>query len=259
MCSISSRLYFTVCVLAVLQLKVLALAPPYYGNDRPTLEYELPPLEYKFEDLEPYIDRETVKVHYLGHHHKYAELMNNALRSWRIKDKLATRISLVDILRNLTQVPEEFRKSLHNYGGGYFNHNLYWAVMSPNKDGEPRLASGQVALDIQAKWNSFHDFRKAFTAAGNSVFGSGYVWLCRNYTFDPKSSDLYIIPGQNQDVTIDRGLFPILTLDVWEHAYYVKHRNQRNNYITDWWKVVDWNQVTALDNWWRGVGTHDEL
>lgn len=238
---------------------VLTLAPTYYGADRPALEYELPPLEYGFYDLEPFIDGETVRIHYQGHHAKYTEKLNIALKQWRKQNKQASRISLVDLLRNLTRIPPKWRDAIRNNGGGYVNHNLYWAIMSPNPDNEDRKPSGFLMDEIRRKWTTFLDFKDMFANEAVDLFGSGYVWLCRNQSNNGQSSDLVVITTANQDTPLSQNLFPILVIDVWEHAYYLKYRNQRLKYVNDWWKVVDWNAVAKLDSWWKGMRLHDEL
>jgi len=234
---------------------VVALAPPYYGIDRPALDYELPPLDFEMDDLEPFIDAATVRVHYNGHHAKYTENLNRIVKEWRKSNKQASRISLVDILRNLSRIPAKWRDSLKNNAGGYVNHNLYWATLTPNPRNQDRKPTGNLAQEIHKKWSSFMDFKDVFSNEAANLFGSGYVWLCRNRT----DQQLVIVTTANQDSPLSQDVFPILTLDVWEHAYYLKHKNLRPKYIDDWWKIVDWNSVSRLDTWWNGVKFHDEL
>uniref|UniRef100_T1JF74 Superoxide dismutase n=1 Tax=Strigamia maritima TaxID=126957 RepID=T1JF74_STRMM len=243
------------CLLLFFAAQINAIAPPYYGLDRPVLEYELPPLEYLFEDLEPHIDAATIRVHYFGHHAAYTNKLNKALTEWRKINKQASRISLIDILCNLNRIPNEWQKSIKNNGGGYINHNLYWAVMSPNLSNMDRLPTGLIGNEIHEKWSSFVDFRETFTNEALNLFGSGYVWLSRNRT----DNQLVISTSVNQDTPITDNSFPILVIDVWEHAYYLKHQNLRHQYIEDWWKLVDWNAVAKLDAWWKGIKFHDEL
>ncbi|GAB6029385.1 hypothetical protein CHUAL_005151 [Chamberlinius hualienensis] len=253
-----------IVLLYMLEKRVLSLAPPYYGTDRPKLDYELPPLEYGFSELEPYIDEETVRVHYLGHHSKYTEKMNSALKEWQSADKKTARRSIVAILGNLSAVPEKWRMSLKNNGGGFINHNFYWATLTPNTAGLLRYPDGKLAEEINQIWSSFTGFHKAFTDEALNLFGSGYVWLCRNpKDKDDRSAssyaDLIITTTSNQDSPISDGLYPILVIDVWEHAYYLKHKNMRANYVNNWWKLVDWEAVQQLDDWWKGSTFHDEL
>ncbi|XP_023215251.1 uncharacterized protein LOC111618057 [Centruroides sculpturatus] len=238
-----------------------AIAPPYYGLDRPALEYELPPLPYLFHELEPFLDEETVRIHYLGHHSKYTENMNMVLKEWRrnAQGKQTSRISIIDILRNLSRVPSRYQITLKNNGGGYVNHAFYWAVMSPNSQNEDRMPQGQLAEDIKAKFRSFLEFRDTFTDMAEKLFGSGYVWLCRNHSHFENPQDLVIVTTANQDCPLSNGLWPILVLDVWEHSYYLKYHNQRSKYIHDWWYLVDWQNVLKLDDWWKGLKLHDEL
>lgn len=236
------------------------IAPPYYGLDRPALEYELPPLQYALDALEPYIDEETMHMHYFGHHAMYTEEMNWALKEWRkyLKEKHASRISIIDILRNLSRVPEKHRNTLRKNGGGYVNHVLYWSVMSPNPTNEMRLPQGLLAEEIDRQFTSFQTFKDKFTEAAVSTLGSGYVWLCRNASSE-NMEGLAIVTTGNEDNPIVQDLHPVLVLDLWEHAYYLKHRHKRSKHISDWWYLVDWTLVEQLDKWWKGAKMHDEL
>lgn len=244
---------------AVLTCLVTGLAPPYYGTDRASMQFELPPLHFGFGELEPYIEAATVQLHYLGHHAKYTENMNNALKEWRKKDKQASRVSIVEVLRNLTIVPETWRETLRNHGGGFVNHNFYWSGLSPNTQGKERRPTGDLLADIVKQWKSYDNFKEEFTKKAVGLFGSGYVWLCRNITLEKSSNDLSILSTANQDSPLSLGLVPMLVIDVWEHAYYLKYRNLRVQYVDSWWMLVDWDHVVHLDLWWKGIKLHDEL
>ncbi|XP_043931185.1 superoxide dismutase [Mn/Fe]-like [Protopterus annectens] len=223
--------------------------------------YVLPPLPFGFSDLEPYIDAQTVQVHYLGHHATYLTKLNQALASWRnygltqsIDETLQQ--SLFDILRHPEKIPEKYRTDIVNNGGGFINHVFYWMTMSKNIHMKDRLPSHRMQHLINEAFGNFMKFKEAFNAEASKLFGSGYVWLCR----DASSSDkLHIVTTSNQDSPLLQGFQPLLVIDVWEHAYYLKHQNIRANYIRDWWMTVDWSAVDVLLNWWTTQSAHDEL
>ncbi|XP_054720771.1 superoxide dismutase [Mn]-like [Uloborus diversus] len=238
------------------------IAPAFYGLERPALEYELPPLLYSFDELEPYFDEATVRMHYLEFHSKYVNEVNRLLKRWRrhtLKGKQMSRMSIIDIIRNLSHIPPQYRNELKNYGSGLVNHNLYWATISPNPQGEHRIPVGHIATAIDAKFGSYLEFKSTFTDMATNYFGSGFVWLCRNYSTTASSGDLVVIITENEDSPVSNSLFPILGLDLWEHAYLTKFRNQKLKYIENWWFLVDWHQVNNLANWWIGLKFHDEL
>lgn len=237
------------------------IAPAFYGLERPALEYELPPLLYSFDELEPYIDEASAKMHYFEYHAKYVKDVNVLLKRWRrnTKGKHASRMSIIDIIRNLSHIPLLYRNDLKNYGSGYINHNLYWSTISPNLQGEHRLPSGKIEKDIMNKFGSFSEFKSTFTDMANNYFGSGFVWLCRNYSSSDNPGDLVIIITANEDTPVSQGLYPILGLDIWEHAYILKWHNEKSKYIENWWFLVDWKQVNNLSDWWIGLKLHDEL
>ena len=150
----------------------------------------------------------------------------------------------MEILKHLDDVPEQWQTSLRNNGGGYLNHIFYWEGMchAPSH----QQPSGELANDIAATFGSFEQFKAQFTAAGGALFGSGYVWLCQC-----RSGGLHIVTTSNQDCPLTSDLYPLLVLDVWEHAYYLKHQNRRTNYIDAWWGVVCWEAVGEIRNFWE--------
>lgn len=193
--------------------------------------YTLPPLPYEFGALEPYIDAETMEIHHDRHHQAYIDNLNAALTNHLgLQNK-----PLVEILSSLDLVPEEIRLAVRNHGGGTYNHNLFWTILSPKGGGEPR---GPIGHLIKLRFGSFAEFQNQFNTAAKKVFGSGWAWLVLDQ-FD----NLQIVATANQDNPLMQGLRPILGLDVWEHAYYLKYQNRRPDYINAWWHVINWEQV----------------
>lgn len=195
------------------------------------MAFELPPLPYSFDALEPAIDARTVEIHYTKHQATYLKNFNAAL------DKFPDLFGKTpeEILRNLQSVPEPIRTAVRNNGGGFVNHNLYWACMRPNASGEPK---GELARAIPETFGSFPSFKEEFEKAGIGRFGSGYAWLSRN-----TEGKLIIHSTPNQDSPLTAGLIPLLVVDVWEHAYYLKYQNRRAEYLTNWWDLVNWDEV----------------
>ncbi len=195
------------------------------------MTFNLPELPYDFDALEPYIDSKTMEIHHGKHHATYVEKLNKALEShpeWQDKD-------IVDILKNLDKLPEVIRNTVRNNGGGHANHSLFWEIMGPGAKKEPE---GKLCDDINSKFGSFNDFKEKFSELALNRFGSGWAWLVVN-----GNGEIGIIDTQNQDSPYMQGLTPILGLDVWEHAYYLKHQNRRKDYIETWWNVVNWDKV----------------
>ena len=193
--------------------------------------YTLPPLAYNFGALEPYIDAQTMEIHHDRHHQTYINNLNSAL-----KDHLGLQNKpLADILSELELVPESIKTTVRNNGGGTYNHNLFWTIMSPNGGGVPQ---GTVGRAIRQRFVDFEAFQTLFNNAAKSVFGSGWAWLVID-----KEGRLQITATANQDCPLMFGQKPILGLDVWEHAYYLQYQNKRPDYINAWWHVVDWEQV----------------
>lgn len=195
--------------------------------------YTLPPLTYNFGALEPYIDAQTMEIHHDRHHQAYINNLNNAL-----VDHLGLQNKpLADILREINLVPEAIRTAVRNNGGGTYNHNMFWTIMSPNGGGVPK---GRVGRAIIERFGSFEAFQTLFNNAAKSVFGSGWAWLVID-----KEGKLQITVTSNQDCPLMFGQNPILGLDVWEHAYYLQYQNKRPDYINAWWHVVNWEEVEA--------------
>jgi len=231
----------------------------------PAERYILPVLPYDYDGLEPYITRDMVVAHYEGHHESYRVKMNAALNEWREDEPLnkLTTQPLAKILANLDSVPEKFSSRLQNNIGGFANHAIFWSVMNTNVNGTERLPTDRLLSDIESSFVSFDEFKNKFTAAALDLFGSGYVWLVRDRSA-PTGMQLSIVTTVNQDSPLSRGVHPILVIDVWEHAYYLKYQFRRNEFVDDWWKLIEWKQVAMLDRFWKKVidmdyVDHDEL
>ena len=194
------------------------------------MAFELPPLPYPYDALEPYIDARTMEIHHTGHHGAYVRNVNAALEK---HPELQNR-NIEDLLRNINQIPEDIRTAVRNNGGGHANHSIFWTIMGPNAGGEP---SGELAQAINQTFGSFATFKEQFSAAAAGVFGSGWAWLVLN------NGRLEIVTRPNQDSPYMDGLYPVMGLDVWEHAYYLKYQNRRPEYIANWWNVVNWDAV----------------
>jgi Fe-Mn family superoxide dismutase len=195
------------------------------------MAYSVPPLPYAYDALEPHIDKATMEFHHDKHHQAYVDKANAALEGTALADT-----PIEDVLKNLSQVPEDKRKAVKNNGGGHYNHTLFWESLSPNGSGEP---DGELASAIDAAFGSFADFKAKLKETGVNQFGSGWSWLVRD------SSGLAVVGSANQDCPISDGKTPLLGVDVWEHAYYLKYQNRRPDYIDAWWNVVDWSTVAA--------------
>lgn len=192
--------------------------------------YTLPQLTYDYDALEPYIDAQTMELHHSKHHQTYIDKLNAALQNSDHGDQ-----SIEDVIMNLSAIPEDIRTAVRNNGGGHFNHSFFWESMQPNGVGQP---DGSLQEMISASFESFERFKELFGKAAAERLGSGWVWLIKN-----QSSQLEIISTPNQDSPLMDGLHPLLGLDVWEHAYYLKYQNRRPEYVEKWWNVVDWAKV----------------
>ncbi len=192
--------------------------------------YELPPLPYAYDALEPYIDARTMEIHHTKHHQAYITNLNGAIEK---HPELATK-SLEDLLRDLNAVPEDIRTVVRNHGGGTWNHSLFWVIMSPKGGGAP---SGELAKAIEAAFGSFDAFKAEFEKAANGRFGSGWAWLAL------RQGQLAVVSTANQDNPLSEGMIPLMGIDVWEHAYYLKYQNRRAEYVSNWWNVVNWDEV----------------
>ena len=195
------------------------------------MAYELPPLPYPKDALEPHIDALTMEIHHTKHHQAYIDNLNKALES---HPDVQTKL-LDDILKNLSAVPESIRTAVRNHGGGHYNHSFFWQLMKPKGGGEP---TGIVGDSIKKFFGTVDAFKDSFNTQAKTVFGSGWAWL--SVDADGK---LIITTTPNQDSPLSQQLQPILGLDVWEHAYYLKYQNRRPDYINAWWHVINWDMV----------------
>ena len=194
------------------------------------MAHTLPNLPYGFDALDPHIDARTMEIHHGKHHNTYVTKLNEALKD---QPDLAAK-GVEDLLRDISSVPDSIRQAVMHHGGGHANHSLFWKIMGPNKGGQP---GGDLAKAIDGKFGSFDGFKGMFTAAAATRFGSGWAWLVC------KAGRLEVFSTANQDSPLAEGFEPILGLDVWEHAYYLKYQNRRPDYITAFWNVVNWDQV----------------
>jgi Fe-Mn family superoxide dismutase len=193
--------------------------------------YSLPQLPYPYDALEPYIDKMTMEIHHTKHHQAYVNNLNSALEKYSEFHNL----ELEEILKNLDQLPEEIKTAVRNNGGGHYNHSLFWEIMGPNGGGEPK---GKLKEEIEKNFGSFEEFKKLFSETAIKHFGSGWAWLV--ITPDKK---LKVYSLLNQDNPLMNGDIPIMGLDVWEHAYYLKYQNRRAEYVEAWWHVVNWDKI----------------
>jgi Fe-Mn family superoxide dismutase len=193
------------------------------------MAYTVPPLPYAYDALEPHIDKATMEFHHDKHHQAYVDKVNAALEGTALADA-----AIEDVLRDLSQVPDDKRGAVKNNGGGHYNHSLFWESLSPSGGGAP---SGELASAIDATFGSFADFQAKLKAAGVNQFGSGWSWLVHD------GSGLAVVPSANQDTPLSDGKTPLLGVDVWEHAYYLKYQNRRPDYIDAFWNVVAWEKV----------------
>ena len=195
------------------------------------MPFTLPALPYAYDALEPHIDARTMEIHHTKHHQTYVNNLNAALeKAPQLEGK-----SLDDLMRNINSVPEAVRTAVRNNGGGHWNHSQFWEWMGPKRGGEP---SGRLADAIKSSFGAFSKFKEQFAAAATGRFGSGWAWLV-----DEGNGKLSITSTPNQDNPLMDGKKPILGLDVWEHAYYLKYQNKRPDYIAAWWNVVNWDAV----------------
>jgi superoxide dismutase, Fe-Mn family len=195
------------------------------------MAFELPPLSYAPEALEPYVDKTTMEIHHGRHHGAYVANLNKALES----APTLTGKSVEELLaNNCAAVPENIRTAVRNNGGGHVNHTMFWQIMAPQAGGSP---SGNLASAISGSFGSFDGFKEKFTTAALTRFGSGWAWLLQG------ASGLEVSSSANQDSPLMEGKSVIMGLDVWEHAYYLKYQNRRAEYITAWWNVVNWKEV----------------
>jgi superoxide dismutase, Fe-Mn family len=193
------------------------------------MAYEVPPLPYDYNALEPHIDEQTMRLHHDKHHQAYVTQANNALEGTEWADK-----PVEEVLQSLSQLPSDKQAPVRNNAGGHYNHSLFWEWMSPAGGGEP---SGALAQAIASAFGSFDDFKAKLKDAGVKRFGSGWAWLVHD------GSGLAIVSTPNQDSPISDGKTPLIGVDVWEHAYYLKYQNRRPDYVDAWWNTVNWVKV----------------
>ena len=194
------------------------------------MAYEVPDLPYDYNALEPHIDEQTMRVHHDKHHQAYVDKANAALEGTEWADK-----PVDEVLKNLGSLPQDKQTPVRNNAGGHSNHTFFWQIMSPDGGGEP---DGALAEAIQSSFGGFDDFKKQFADAGVNRFGSGWAWLVHD------GSGIAITSTANQDSPVSDGQVPLLGVDVWEHAYYLKYQNKRPDYIEAWWNVVNWPEVS---------------
>ena len=195
------------------------------------MAFELSPLPYNYDALEPYIDAQTMQLHHDMHHQTYVNNLNTAVGKY---SELETK-SPEELIKSLDSLPSDILSAVRNNGGGHVNHTMFWQIMAPNAGGEP---TGPIADAIMENFGDFESFKQRFNDAGTKQFGSGWVWLIR--TSDGK---IEITSTPNQDSPMTSGSFPIMGNDVWEHAYYLKYQNKRPEYLKQWWNVVNWNEI----------------
>ncbi len=208
-----------------------AQALEFFRSAQAVEVFTLPPLPYAYDALEPVIDAETMQFHHDKHHAAYVKNLNAAIARYPDLQVLTAE----ELLRQIDTVPADIRTTVINNGGGHVNHSMFWEIMAPNAGGSP---TGGIATAIRQQFGSFEAFQTAFNEAGTKRFGSGWAWLIMN-----PAGDLEVISTANQDSPLMSGLFPILGNDVWEHAYYLKYRNKRDEYLKAWWNVVNWEAV----------------
>jgi len=197
------------------------------------MSFQLNPLPYAYDALEPFIDTLTMQIHHDKHHQAYVTNLNAALEK---HPELAGK-TLEALLGDLNAVPEDVRTAVRNHGGGTWNHNLFWQLMAPKAGGDPK---GALAKALDVGFGGIANFKAEFEKAAMGRFGSGWAWLVR------KGDKLSIVSTANQDTPLSEGLTPVLALDVWEHAYYLKYQNRRAEYVSNWWNVVNWEEVARL-------------
>lgn len=202
------------------------------------MPHELPKLPYAYDALEPHIDARTMEIHHSKHHGAYVSNLNAALDKY--PDLHGKKLE--DLLSDLSKVPEDIRTAVRNNGGGHLNHSIFWTIMKKNGGGEPK---GELAAAINAAFGSFATFKEKLTTAGMTRFGSGWAWLCVG-----ADGKLCVCSTPNQDNPIMKGVVecpgkPVMGVDVWEHAYYLKYQNLRKNYLDAWWNTLDWNAIAA--------------
>ena len=195
------------------------------------MAFKLPDLDYPYDALEPHIDKMTMEIHHTKHHQTYVDNLNKAVEGYKEYQEM----DIKELIAKLNSLPEEIKTAVRNNGGGHLNHSIFWKIMSPNGGGEP---IGEVAKKIDEDLGGFDKFKEEFKKAALGRFGSGWAWLVVS-----KDGKFEIVSTPNQDNPVSEGKEPLLGIDVWEHAYYLKYQNRRADYIDAWFNVVDWNKV----------------
>jgi superoxide dismutase, Fe-Mn family len=208
----------------------LSCKPVLNMKEEPAMAYEVPPLPYDYDALEPHIDEATMKVHHDKHHQAYVDKANGALEGTEWDGK-----PIEEVLQNLDSLPSDKQGPVRNNGGGHYNHSLFWESMSPDGGGEP---SGALGDAINSAFGSFDDFKTKLKETGVGQFGSGWAWLVHD------GSGVAIVGTPNQDSPLSNGQTPLVGVDVWEHAYYLKYQNKRPDYIDAWFNTIDWGKVS---------------
>ncbi|MGL5756929.1 MAG: superoxide dismutase [Paraclostridium sp.] len=218
-------------IFSFITLSLLLFSSISYSNPKEDSKFTLMPLPYSYDALEPYIDKETMIIHHDKHHQAYVDNLNKTLSSY---PNLSNK-TLEELLTNTSSLPNDIRQNIINNGGGVYNHDFFWTIMGPNKGGKPL---GELSKAIETSFGSFDNFKQEFNKSALSRFGSGWAWLVSD-----SKGNLSIMSTSNQDTPISLGLKPIIAIDVWEHAYYLKYKNKRSDYIENWWNVVNWEQA----------------
>jgi len=196
------------------------------------MAFKLPELKYDYNALEPIMDAKTVEIHHSKHHAAYTNKLNAALEKYpQFFD-----MNINEILSDLSKIPEEVRTAVQNHGGGYYHHNLWWEQIGPGKGGAP---TGLLAEVLVKTFGGFEEFKKELSVASIGIFGSGWGWLCKKNT-----GELTIITTPNQDSPVSQALQPMIAIDVWEHAYYLKYQNRRDEFVENIWNLIDWDVVS---------------
>ncbi len=196
------------------------------------MPFTLPPLPYATDALEPHIDKMTMEIHHGKHHNAYVTNLNKALES---APNLGSKTIEELLANNCAIVPDAIKTAVRNNGGGHINHSMFWTILAPKGGGQP---SGALADAIKSTFSGFDAFKEKFNAAATTRFGSGWAWLVKD-----GSGKLDVVSTANQDSPVMEGKFPVMGLDVWEHAYYLKYQNRRPDYIAAWWNVVNWPEI----------------
>ena len=199
------------------------------------MAFELPKLSYKYDALEPFIDAKTMEIHYTKHHQAYIDKLNAAVKGTKYEKQ-----DLKEILMDVDSLPEKIRNSIINHGGGHINHSLFWELLNPNHKKSEKQPKGKLMDKIEDSFGSFDDFKKKFSEVALSRFGSGWAWLI------VKDDELEVISTPNQDSPLMDSKIPILGLDIWEHAYYLKYQNKRAEYIEAFFNIINWDKVEEL-------------